>query len=171
VSVSIPYTVAGYVRESASTTLSSAASLTTCRLVRIQPSASKMTPDPTPCAAPKMPVPLTWMVTTAGDTCSAALMTALDSSIRTSLTGTPPSSPGSSAAGALAAGAAMRLVIAAAPRPPESRPATMARARTGTRPGPRRTTTCCGAPAVGRLDHAGADPKVDGGVVRIGGGP
>jgi len=64
--------------------------VTTCLLVRIQPLASKMIPDPTPCSGMELPrasvvVPLTRIRTTAGPALAAASMTADDSSI---LTGT-----------------------------------------------------------------------------------
>jgi hypothetical protein len=88
---------------------------TTCAFVRIQPSGAMTKP-----LAPPRPSP-TW--TTAGATPLTASMTALDSAMRTSLTGS--ASPGVSAAmpSPLPDGSSRRFVTAIAERAPDRMPA------------------------------------------------
>src|SRR5687767_12838823 len=95
-----------------------------------------MKPEPVPLAVPRMPPPDDWMVTTAGVTLSTASMTALDSSMRTSLT--------LFASGEVAtwpvvwAGSRNRFVTATADRAPDRMPATTAMAMIGAAVMPRR---------------------------------
>src|SRR5690606_21531484 len=89
-----------------------------------------------------------------GATRPTASMTALDSLMRTSLTGS--ASPGDSATTPVgAAGSSIMLVTATADRAPDTIPATTAMATMAGAPGPRRTVTRCGGDG-GRLDQAGA---------------
>src|SRR5687767_8077069 len=110
-----------------------------------------MKPEPEP-EPPMRPPVVVWMVTTAGATASTALITALDSSIVRSRTllASPPGVDVTPAAGS-----ASRFTTPTADGAPDRRPATTAVAMSGTAPGPRRTTVCCGAGG-GRVDHAGA---------------
>ena len=99
-----------------------------------------------------MPPVVRWIVTTAGATRAAAVITALDSSIGISLTvlasvPSPVTKPGGPSS--------RRVATPNAESAPETRPATTAIAMIGAVPGPRRTWTgggCCG----GRVDQAGA---------------
>ena len=89
-----------------------------------------MSPEPTPFAPPSTPPLLREvMVTTAGITLFTAVITALDSSMCTSLTLLPVGSE-------LADGLCSRLATAAAEREPETMAVTSAMVRTGTKPKP-----------------------------------
>src|SRR6185312_3512964 len=111
-----------------------------------------MKPEPDPSWLPKRPPVVRWIVTTAGETASAALITALDSSIVTSLTVLlslfapvmTPDGPSSS-----------RVETPTAERAPESSPATTAIATIGAALRPRRDSTGV-AGSGGRVDQAGA---------------
>src|SRR6187431_1381214 len=111
-----------------------------------------MNPEPVPLAEPSRP-PDARMVTTAGVTLLTAVMTALDSSMRTSLTllvsGELATSP------VAADGASTMFDTATAERPPAGAPATTAIAIRGRAAMPRRGGVGLLAGA-GRLVHAGA---------------
>src|SRR5574338_915150 len=119
-----------------------------------------MTPEPVPLAPPKTPPAWVRMVTTAGATLLTAVMTALDSSMRTSLT-LSVLSPWFDATGAADdEGSRRRFVTPTAERPPERMPATMAMAMIGTAPRPRRVVGAAGGSVAGWLDQAGAPSQV-----------
>src|SRR5688500_5346416 len=107
------------------------------------------------------------MRTTAGATSLTASMTALDSAMRTSLTGV--ASPGVSAAtpSPLPDGWSTRFVTATAERAPDRMPATMAMATIEAVRGPWPWEVRAGATG-GRLDQLGASPQVVWGVSRSG---
>src|ERR671914_2211918 len=109
-----------------------------------------MKPDPVPDWLPNRPPVVDWMVTTAGETLSAAVITAEDSSMRTSDTVVPSVSVVSPAGVATGRN---RLVMATALRAPDRMPESTAMVTTGpARRPPRGSAT--GA-AGGRVDHAG----------------
>src|SRR5688572_16915163 len=103
--------------------------------------------------------PVVWMSTTAGATSLTASITALDSEMRTSLTGWV--SPGVSAATSspVPGSRSARLVTATADRAPDTMPATRAMATIGAVPSPRRSDLRAGATG-GRLDQLGASPQL-----------
>jgi hypothetical protein len=141
------------VRPSFVVTVTDCAFATTWRFVRIQPSESKMNPEPLPLPLPRMPPPWTSIVTTAGATAATASITALDSSIRTSLTAFATCD--CSGAPSSVTGRGARFITANAESAPDRIPATTASATTANAPGPR---PAGGSDAVtcSRLDHADA---------------
>src|SRR5687767_15279181 len=119
-----------------------------------------MTPDPVPSPVPSRPPPLDRIVTTAGATFSTAAMTALDSSMRTSLT---LSAVGDSVIEPPVgtAGSRTRFEIATAESAPDRMPANTARPMTGRADRPRRGGADAGA-CDERVLQAPATCPVDG---------